>query len=186
MSIVLHGLGDFAVAYLDDIIIFRASEEECKQHIQKNFDCLGQLNLKLSKCKFMQKETQYLGFIISEEGIMADPEKVRVMRHAVTYMCKRGKKFHILYVDVCNDFIGACLCQEQHTHGGMKSNEPNEKHVHYLSCKLAASQTNRPTIEKDAFVLFYTVQKLNEHLPNSEFVIRKDHKPLKYSMDSQV
>ena len=28
----------------------------------------------------MQKETQYLGFIISEDGIMADPDKVKVMR----------------------------------------------------------------------------------------------------------
>ena len=28
MSIVLHGLGDFSMAYLDDIIIFSASEEE--------------------------------------------------------------------------------------------------------------------------------------------------------------
>ena len=28
MSIVLHGLGDFTMAYLDDIIIFGASEEE--------------------------------------------------------------------------------------------------------------------------------------------------------------
>ena len=35
MSIVLHGLGDFTMAYLDDIMIFRASEEEHKQHIKK-------------------------------------------------------------------------------------------------------------------------------------------------------
>ena len=28
----------------------------------------------------MQKETQYLGFIISDNGIMADPDKVKVMR----------------------------------------------------------------------------------------------------------
>ena len=63
MSIVLHGLGDFAMAYLDGIIILRASEEEHKQHIQF-FYFLRQhnLKLKLSKCKFMQKETQYLGF----------------------------------------------------------------------------------------------------------------------------
>ena len=27
MSVVLHGLGDFAMAYLDDILIFSASEE---------------------------------------------------------------------------------------------------------------------------------------------------------------
>ena len=35
MSIVLHGLGKFAMAYLDDEIIFSASEEEHKQHILK-------------------------------------------------------------------------------------------------------------------------------------------------------
>ena len=34
MSIVLHGLGDFAMAYLDDII-FSSSLEEHKQHGQK-------------------------------------------------------------------------------------------------------------------------------------------------------
>ena len=37
MSVVLHILGDFAMAYLDDKIIFSTSEEEHKQHIQKNF-----------------------------------------------------------------------------------------------------------------------------------------------------
>ena len=32
MSVVLHGLGKFAMAYLDDIIIFSASEEH-EKHI---------------------------------------------------------------------------------------------------------------------------------------------------------
>ena len=45
MSIVLHGLGDFAMAYLDDIIIFSASEEEHTQHIQNMCDSLRQYNL---------------------------------------------------------------------------------------------------------------------------------------------
>ena len=35
MTVVLHGLGDFIMAYLDDIIIFSTPEEEHKQHIQK-------------------------------------------------------------------------------------------------------------------------------------------------------
>ena len=82
MSIVLHDLGNFAMAYLDDIIILSASEVEHKQHIQKYFYCLWQnkLKLKLSNCGFMQKETQYLSFIISENGIMEDPVKMKVMR----------------------------------------------------------------------------------------------------------
>ena len=32
----------------------------------------------------MQKETQYLGFIISEDGIMMDPDKVKVMETNAT------------------------------------------------------------------------------------------------------
>ena len=32
MSVVLHGLENFSMAYFDDIMIFSASEEECKQH----------------------------------------------------------------------------------------------------------------------------------------------------------
>ena len=91
MSIVLHGLGDFVLAYLDDIILLSASEEEHKQHIQKMFDCLRQHNIKstLSKCKFMQKETQYLAFIITEDGIMADPDKVKVMKQMILPTCVR-------------------------------------------------------------------------------------------------
>ena len=33
--IVLHGLRDFAMAYLTDIMILTASKEEHKQHIKK-------------------------------------------------------------------------------------------------------------------------------------------------------
>ena len=81
MSIFLYGLGNFSIACLDNIIIFSASEEENKQHISIIFDRLRQhnLKLKLSKCKFMQKEKWYLRFIMSEDGIMADQDKVKVM-----------------------------------------------------------------------------------------------------------
>ena len=51
MSLVLHCLGDFAMAYLDDVIIFSASEEEHKQYIQNVFDCLRQYNLQLKLSK---------------------------------------------------------------------------------------------------------------------------------------
>ena len=46
----------------------------------------------------MQKETQYLGLIISEDGIMADPNKVKVMRQMLTTTCVREVR----------SFIGMC------------------------------------------------------------------------------
>ena len=60
-------------------------------------------------------------------------------------------KPHILYTDASDDYIGACLRQGQNTQGKIKSNEPNEKPIHYLSHKLTASQKNWPTIKKEAF-----------------------------------
>ena len=35
VSIVLHGLGNFSMIYLDDIIIFSISEDKYEQHNQK-------------------------------------------------------------------------------------------------------------------------------------------------------
>jgi hypothetical protein len=37
------------------------------------------LTLKVSKCEFHTKRTEYLGYIISPMGIQMDPEKVRVV-----------------------------------------------------------------------------------------------------------
>ena len=138
------------------------------------------LKLELSKCMFMHKETQYLGFLINEDGIIADPDKVKVMRWMLPPTClwdirsfigicsyyrrfipnfsaiakllirltKKFAKFewskecqtafdlfkeslttvpvlaypdtskpYILYTDISDDCIWACLCQEQDTEG---------------------------------------------------------------------
>ena len=81
MSIALQDLGNFAMPYLADIIIFSSSVKEHIRYTQIVFGRLRQhqLKLKLSNCKFLQKETQYLGFIISESGNMTDPDKVHVI-----------------------------------------------------------------------------------------------------------
>ena len=43
---------------------------------------------------------------------------------------------------------------------------------------------NLPTIEKEAFPIFYALQKLDQYLHDSEFVIRTENKSLRYIMDS--
>ena len=82
MSIVLQGQEDYALAYLDDILVFSDTAENHLKHIQKVFDSLKRHNLKLkpSKCEFFKEETQYLGFRISRDGIQADPEKVKAIQ----------------------------------------------------------------------------------------------------------
>ena len=69
---------DFAMGYLDDIIIFSRSEEEHLDHIEQVFQQLEEAGLKLSleKCSFFKKHIQYLGHLLSEEGIQLLPEKL--------------------------------------------------------------------------------------------------------------
>ena len=56
ISIVLQDCGNFAMAYLDDIIIFSKNEEEHLKHIKIIFKKLKEAELKLkeSKCEFFK------------------------------------------------------------------------------------------------------------------------------------
>ena len=72
----------FAMAYLDDIIIYSSTPEEHLQHIKKVFKklCHAKLSMKLSKCHFFAKEIQYLGHILGMEGIRPVPAKTEAIK----------------------------------------------------------------------------------------------------------
>ena len=56
----------------------------------------------------------------------------------------------------------------------------------YLSHKLSDTQTRWSTVEKEAFAIHFALQKLDHYLHNSRFVIRTDHKPLKYLLEAPI
>ena len=72
----------FAMAYLDDIIIYSSTPEEHLQHIKTVFKKLrhAKLSMKLSKCHFFTKEIQYLGHILGMEGIKPVPAKTEAIK----------------------------------------------------------------------------------------------------------
>ena len=72
----------FAIAYLDDIIIYSPTPEEHLEHIRTVFEKLrdAKLSMKLSKCHFFTKEIQYLGHILGKEGIKPVPAKTEAIR----------------------------------------------------------------------------------------------------------
>ena len=75
MNQVLQGL-DFAIAYLDDIVIFSNNELEHLQHLETVFKRLQDVGLKLkeSKCDFFRSQIHYLGHMLLAEGIHPLPE----------------------------------------------------------------------------------------------------------------
>ena len=73
----LSGL-TFAFGYLDDIPVFSPDIETHLEHLRSLFVKLWEADLKLKevKCNFLKKHIQYLGHIISGEGITPLPEKL--------------------------------------------------------------------------------------------------------------
>ena len=80
---VLKGLHKFVVTYLDDIIIFSKTEKEHLEHLRIILQRLKEAGLKLksSKCDFMKKQIQYLGHLISSNGIQPLPKKLESIKN---------------------------------------------------------------------------------------------------------
>ena len=78
---VLEGL-PFAFGYLDDILIFSKDVEEHLQHVRILFERLRMAKLKLTvqKCSFLKQHVQYLGHLISGNGIEPVPEKLQSLK----------------------------------------------------------------------------------------------------------
>ena len=87
---------NFAMGYLDDIINFSKNEKEHLQHLEEIFEHLRKagLKLKLQKCSFFKKHIQYLGHLISDEGIQPQPEKLEsIAKMPVPQNAKQLKQF---------------------------------------------------------------------------------------------
>ncbi|XP_036149094.1 uncharacterized protein LOC118647760 [Monomorium pharaonis] len=85
MNSVLIGIQRFkCLVYLDDIVIYGSSLEEhtVNKRLTEVLQCLQEANLKLQpdKCEFLRKEVNYLGHVISENGISPDPAKLQAIR----------------------------------------------------------------------------------------------------------
>ena len=223
-------------------MIFSATLEEHLEHLSIIFDKLRQhkLKLKLKKCGFLKLETNYLGFVISEDGIQPDQKKVEAIRGLPAPTCVRevrsfigmcsyyrrfiqnfsqiaepivaltkkyahfkwsdihqkafeflkdsltsvpllvypdSKKPYTLFTDASSTCIGACLTQEC---------DGSQKPIYYLSHNLSKSQCKWSVVEKEAYAIHFALQKLDYYLHNAQFIIKTDHKPLKYLLESPM
>ena len=79
-------LGDLhlqcCLIYLDDVIIYSSSPEEHLESLDKVFSRLADagLKLKLDKCSFFQSEVEYLGHVVSKDGVKPNNDRIAAVQ----------------------------------------------------------------------------------------------------------
>ena len=84
MELVLKGLTfDRCLVYLDDVIVFGRTFEEALQNLERVFERIetAGLLLKPSKCRLFKTKVEFLGHVVSGDGISCDPKKIAAVEH---------------------------------------------------------------------------------------------------------
>lgn len=78
---IFRGL-PFVIVYLDDILVASSSHEEHDKHLRIVLERLRDngLSINSEKCTFGATEVQFLGYLVSKDGISPLPEKVQAIR----------------------------------------------------------------------------------------------------------
>lgn len=82
MTVAMSGLTyEKCFVYLDDLVVFGRNLEQHNKNLLDIFARLRKVNLKLNpvKCEFLRKEILYLGHVVTQNGILPDPEKTKVL-----------------------------------------------------------------------------------------------------------
>ncbi|SOV08288.1 uncharacterized protein UDID_17342 [Ustilago sp. UG-2017a] len=69
------------IIYLDDLLIYSSTLEQHQGHVSAVLARLRQAGLyaKAEKCQFSTSQTEFLGFVVSDQGVSMDPSKTEVI-----------------------------------------------------------------------------------------------------------
>lgn len=83
MELVMRGLQwQSLLVYLDDLILFNETFDRHIEQLEEVFTRLRNSGLKLkpSKCDFFKTEVTFLGYVVSENGVKPDMDKVKSIK----------------------------------------------------------------------------------------------------------
>jgi hypothetical protein len=96
-----EGNESFVLAYVDDILVYSRTFEEHLHHLDI---VIGKLThagftLNITKCKFCIREIKFLGHVISQAGVAADPARIEDI---LNYPSPRNQKQLRQFLGTCN------------------------------------------------------------------------------------
>ncbi|KAK7584188.1 hypothetical protein V9T40_005151 [Parthenolecanium corni] len=108
----------FVAVYVDDVLVFSKTEKEHAKHLELVFAKILDANMTLNpkKCNFFRTEVPYLGFIVSDSGIQADPERIQGLLNIPPPKDLRSLQSFLGLVNFYRDHIPSCaiICEPLH------------------------------------------------------------------------
>ena len=97
----------FTIVYLDDILIYSKTQEEHDEHVRQVLRRLREYGLyaKLEKCSFGQNQVEFLGYVVSSDGIAMDPMKVQAILEWKTPLSVRDVQCFLGFANFYRKFI---------------------------------------------------------------------------------
>ncbi|XP_065632981.1 uncharacterized protein LOC112035103 [Quercus suber] len=183
--------------YVDDMLVKSKEEPAHLDDLRETFETLKQYQMKLNpgKCVFGVASGKFLGFMVSQRGIEANPEKVQAIINMASPKTvkevqkltgriaalnsnppllspsKEGENLY-LYLAVSSTAVSAALIREE---------DRKQLPVYYVSQAFQGAESRYPKIEKITFALIVASRKLRQYFQANPILVMTDQ-PIKKSM----
>ena len=164
MNQLLAGKGDFAKAYLDDLVIFSKTWEDHLQHIKLVLQKLKEehLTAKPSKCKLGMRETPYLCYVVGNDTVQPSEGKVRSIQEIPQTKTKKDVRSFLGLVSYYRRFIQNMAEVAAPLSDCTKKRAPNEVvwtgECEQAFAKLKSQLASKPLLQNPNFEKEFIVQ----------------------------
>ncbi|XP_072054907.1 uncharacterized protein [Arachis hypogaea] len=160
-KIFRHLTGNKIEVYIDDMLAKTESGEQLTDDLKVIMNTLRkhQMRLNPTKCAFGMEAGKFLGFMITQRGVEANPEKCR----AVLEMTRETL---YLYLSITEETIAAALVRE--------NEKKEQKPIYFISKVLQDTEARYSRLEKLAFTLLSASRRLRQYFQAHPITVRTD------------
>lgn len=132
----LFGDIEGVLIFVDDFLVYGETPEIHNERLKKVLDRARQVNLKLnkSKCKFLVKEVEFLGYIFSQDGVKVNTERVEAINKMPSPQNIKELQRFLGMVNYLGSFIKNLSEKTQLLRDLLKKNVPWQWDENYQKC----------------------------------------------------
>ncbi|CAI7760844.1 unnamed protein product [Closterium sp. NIES-53] len=168
-------LDECVVVYLDDILIYSRDMKQHIEHLRRVFEILRRekFYVKLSKSKFALKKVQFLGHMVSAQGVHVNPKKIEAVRTWKTPENVKELQQFLGFANYYNRFVPQYAKIATPLINLLKKNTPFNKKLH-------GAELNYPIHDKEALAIITAFKTWRCYLEGRKTTVYTDHCSLKY------